>query len=50
MTKDSQINAIRYAIDTIELWMTRYPKRVDEDDFKAIEQLQELIDFMESQK
>ena len=49
MTKEEQINSVQYAIETLELWWMRYPKRVDEEEIKAMEQLEELIDFMKAQ-
>lgn len=49
MTNEEIIYASKFAMETIEDWLLRYPKKAHEDDFKAIEQLEQVIKHLKEE-
>lgn len=50
MTKEDMLYICQYALETIEEWTFKYPKKVHEDDLIAMEQLEHLMKYLKEQK
>ena len=50
MTDEEILYTVKFAYETVEDWMSLCPKKVQEDDIKALELLEKLINHLKEKQ
>jgi hypothetical protein len=50
MTNQELLYTLQFAMESLEHWMCKYPKKVNEDDCKALELLYNAINFVKGKE